>query len=60
MMTEGVALLPVECGRRTYTIMVVGAMTPLALVLSDPQNVLWSYQVCVFLHDVLFHLLISL
>ena len=60
MITEGVALLPVERHRPTYTTMVVGAMTPLAFVLSDPQNVLRSYQVCVFLHDVLFHLLLSL
>ena len=40
MMTEGVALLPVERLRPTYTTMVVGAMTSLAFVLSDPQNVL--------------------
>ena len=39
MMTEGVVLLPVERHRRTFTTVVVGAMTPLAFVLSDPQNV---------------------
>ena len=40
MMTEGVALLPVERHGPTYTTMVVGAMTPPAFVLSDSKNVL--------------------
>ena len=35
-------------------------VTPLAFVLSEPQNALWSDQVCVLLHDVLVHLLFSL
>ena len=39
-MTEGVALLPVEHHRPTYTTMAVGAMTLLAFVLSDQQNAL--------------------
>ena len=48
----------VERQRQAYTTMVI--MTPLAFVLSEPQNAFWSGQVCVLLHDVLVHLLFSL
>ena len=48
----------VERQRQAYTTMVI--VTPLAFVLSETQNALWSEQVCVLLHDVLVHLLFSL